>query len=138
MNDHKFQPFEKVLVRDVSAGDGWRASFFSHYHGGRPVGINGWMFDRMIPYEGNEHLLGTKDEPEPEFKKGDAVLVWDEGDSTKKFKVYSHYDGELHKHAVFNVLLKDGATTESGAWDYAEKFVPASVESRADGHTAPG
>ena len=131
MNDHKFQPFEKVLVRDVSAGDGWRASFFSHYHGGRPVGINGWMYDFMIPYEGNEALLGTTDWPEPKLKKGDAVLVWDEGDSIKMIKVYSHFDGELHKHVAFNVLLKDKVTTEGHMWDHAEKFVPAPVEDSA-------
>jgi len=141
MSEHKFKPFEKVLVRDTAAGDGWRATFFSHYSnkfGAQPVAIGGWMYGHMIPYEGNERLLGTTDWPEPKLKKGDAVLVWDECDSTKKFKVYSHYDGELHKHVVFNVLLRDGITTQAGAWDHAEKFVPAPVESRADGHTAPG
>lgn len=141
MSEHKFKPFEKVLVRDTAAGDGWRATFFSHYSakfGAQPVAIGGWMYGHMIPYEGNERLLGTTDWPEPKLKKGDTVLVWDDGDSTKKFKVYSHYDGELHKHVVFNVLLRDGTTTESGAWDHAEKFVPATVETQGDGHTEPG
>ena len=80
---HDFKPFQKVLVRDVSAGDGWRASFFSHYRHGKPVTINGWEFGQMMPYEGNERLLGTNEDPEEPLRNGDAVLVWDEGDKMK-------------------------------------------------------
>ena len=126
---HKFKPFDRVLVRDGD-DDPWRIQLYSHPYEDFHACLNGVHW-QCVPYEGNENLLGTTDSPEPEFKKGDAVLVWDECDSTKRFKVYSHYDGELHKHVVFNVLLKDGATTESGAWDHAEKFVPASVEGSA-------
>lgn len=55
----QFKPFEKVLVRD-SYDDMWRASFFSHIKedDGRYVTTCfTWKF--CIPYEGNEHLLGT-------------------------------------------------------------------------------
>lgn len=126
MNKYKFKPFDRVLVRDAD-DDVWRCQFYSHPYEDFHACLNGVHW-QCVPYEGNEALLGTTDSPEPEFRKGDIVLVWDECDSTKKFKVYSHYDGELHKHVVFNVLLKDGATTECGAWDHAEKFVPATVE----------
>ena len=57
--EHQFKPFEKVLVRD-SYDDVWRASFFSHIkeNDGRYVTTCvTWKF--CIPYEGNEHLLGT-------------------------------------------------------------------------------
>lgn len=57
----QFKPFEKVLVRD-SYDDMWRASFFSHIKedDGRYVTTCfTWKF--CIPYEGNEHLLGTTD-----------------------------------------------------------------------------
>ena len=57
--EHQFKPFEKVLVRD-SYDDMWRASFFSHIkeNDGRYVTTCViWKF--CIPYEGNEHLLGT-------------------------------------------------------------------------------
>lgn len=57
----QFKPFEKVLVRD-SIDDVWRASFFSHIKedDGRYVTTClSWKF--CIPYEGNEHLLGTTD-----------------------------------------------------------------------------
>lgn len=59
--EHQFKPFEKVLVRD-SYDDVWRASFFSHIkeNDGRYVTTClVWKF--CIPYEGNEHLLGTTD-----------------------------------------------------------------------------
>lgn len=140
MNKYNFKPFEKVLVRDTAAGDGWRATFFSHYSekfGAQPVAIGGWMYGRMIPYEGNEHLLGTTDWPEPELKKGDIVAVWDEGESNKRLRIYSHYDNDFHRHRVFDVALSDGST-QSRMWDHAEKFVPATVEAQDDGHTAPG
>ena len=53
-----FKPFDKVLVRD-SESDKWRANLFGYidkdkyYH---CVYAN-WVY--CIPYEGNEHLLGT-------------------------------------------------------------------------------
>ena len=55
----QFKPFEKVLVRD-SIDDVWRASFFSHIKedDGRYV-TTGLCWKFCIPYEGNEHLLGT-------------------------------------------------------------------------------
>lgn len=125
---YDFKPFQKVLVMDVSAGDGWRASIFSHCRHGHFVTINGWEFDRMIPFEGNEHLLGTTDDPEPELKDGDAVMVWDEGFDSRFVKVYSHYDRELHQHMVHHEVLCDGKTERKNGWDHAKKFVPASVE----------
>ena len=128
MEKPSFKPFDKVLVRDDSAGDGWRASFFSHYRDGHPVTINGWEFDRMIPFEGNEHLVGTKDMPEPELKKGDTVLVWKKGDIAKAIRVYSYYDCDFNQHMTYGFLLKNGSATELQSWDYAEKFAPASVE----------
>ena len=57
--EYQFKPFEKVLVRD-SYDDMWRASFFSHIKedDGRYVTTClTWRF--CVPYEGNEHLLGT-------------------------------------------------------------------------------
>lgn len=59
----KFKPFDKVLVRKDNL-DFWTCSFFSHisseydaypYHC-----VNGAVHAQCIPYEGNEHLLGTR------------------------------------------------------------------------------
>ena len=61
---HQFKPFDKVLVRD---GDDieWRCDFFSHLGDKEGVFIclTTW-WKQCIPYEGNEHLLGTTNKPE--------------------------------------------------------------------------
>lgn len=57
-----FKPFDKVLVRDVDEQT-WCANYFSHYKKDPDypyVCING-SYRYCIPYEGNEHLLGTTD-----------------------------------------------------------------------------
>ncbi len=58
-----FKPFDKVLVRD---GDDtkWRCNWFSHYSG--DGGVYRFVttkcgYAQCIPFEGNEHLLGTTD-----------------------------------------------------------------------------
>lgn len=57
-----FKPFDKVLVRNYDDMV-WSANYFSHYkdnNGYHYVCIdNSYIF--CIPYEGNEHLLGTTD-----------------------------------------------------------------------------
>lgn len=57
--EYQFKPFDKVLVRD-SYDDMWRACLFSHIRKGDGRYVTTcltWKF--CIPYEGNEHLLGT-------------------------------------------------------------------------------
>lgn len=60
---HQFKPFDKVLVRDYNDNE-WKCDFFSNMneHGYYNC-INSW-WHQCIPYEGNEHLLGTTNEPE--------------------------------------------------------------------------
>jgi hypothetical protein len=78
----KFKPFQRVLVR-CTENQAWSAAFFSHeQHSEDGLGYvcNGMSWDYCLPYEGNEHLLGTTDDPmqpEPEFKFGDKVNVRD-------------------------------------------------------------
>lgn len=54
----ELKPFDKVLVRDEKS-DNWRVNLFSH------MDKDGWYrciytsWHYCIPYEGNEHLLGT-------------------------------------------------------------------------------
>lgn len=62
-----FQPFDRVLVRDdhTKEPEEWRCSLYSHYsdeYGGHMC-ADGVYHDFCIPYEGNEHLVGTTDEP---------------------------------------------------------------------------
>ena len=59
----ELKPFDKVLVRDIDEQE-WECSLFSHideedYY----VCVGSWWL-QCIPYEGNEHLLGTKNKPE--------------------------------------------------------------------------
>ena len=60
----QFKPFDKVLVRD-SESDKWRCALYSHfepdgiYHYGTITGI----YAMCIPFEGNEHLVGTTKNP---------------------------------------------------------------------------
>lgn len=60
----QFKPFEKVLVRD-SESDKWRCTFYSHFE---PNGIYHYfttsgVYAICIPFEGNEHLVGTTKNP---------------------------------------------------------------------------
>lgn len=61
---HSFKPFDRVLVRDDD--DMWRANFFNFYEEGKeyPYRCVARVYKYCIPYEGNEHLLGTYDSPE--------------------------------------------------------------------------
>lgn len=58
----QLKPFDKVLVRDDNEAD-WKCDFFSNIsNSGYYHCINaGWK--QCIPYEGNEHLLGTTNKP---------------------------------------------------------------------------
>ena len=63
--EHKFEPFEKVLVRDGET-DKWSADL---YGSKRKVGqynyrCVGGLSKYCIPYKGNEHLLDTTNSPE--------------------------------------------------------------------------
>lgn len=58
---HQLKPFDKVLVRD---GDNelWQCNMFSHIEGYYVCFSSYWH--QCIPFEGNEHLLGTTNKPE--------------------------------------------------------------------------
>lgn len=57
-----FKPFDKVLARDTDEHT-WRANYFSHYSNDPeyPYTCTNGLYRYCIPYEGNEHLLGTTD-----------------------------------------------------------------------------
>ena len=63
--EFELKPFDKVLVRDYY-GSMWKASFFSHLTDNEkfPFSCGGFEWRYCIPYEGNEHLLGTSNDPE--------------------------------------------------------------------------
>ena len=56
--EHEFQPFEQVLVRD-SENDTWGIDLFSHKGDALySYSCVGSRYNYCIPYKGNEHLLG--------------------------------------------------------------------------------
>lgn len=65
--EHQFKPFERVLVRDTY-DDIWKATFFSHIkdddNSVYKYVCNCLSWRQCIPYEGNEHLLGTNKDAE--------------------------------------------------------------------------
>ena len=73
----EFNPFDKVMWRQNTE---WRADIVSHITEENKVFLlSGYAIDKekILPYAGNEYLLGTKDSPTPpeEFKWGDKVEV---------------------------------------------------------------
>lgn len=58
----ELKPFDRVLVRDDDY-DEWRISLFDRQKDGKYICLS-WLWNQCIPYEGNEHLLGTTNEPE--------------------------------------------------------------------------
>ena len=74
----EFNPFDKVMWRQNTE---WRADIVSHITEENKVFLlSGYAIDRekILPYAGNEYLLGTKEDPTPpypNFKFGDKVEV---------------------------------------------------------------
>lgn len=67
---YEFKPFDKVLVRD-DENEKWNISLFAREIVDDSDGLsykyecsNGILWDYCIPFEGNEHLLGTAENPE--------------------------------------------------------------------------
>lgn len=56
--EYYFKPFDRVLVRDLIS-DAWSAALFSHKEENQIFTIGRISWEQCIPYEGNEHLLGT-------------------------------------------------------------------------------
>lgn len=60
---YQFKPFDKVLVRDSDI-ERWICNFFGFIdEDGDYICVNA-PWKQCIPYEGNEHLLGTTNAPE--------------------------------------------------------------------------
>ena len=81
MDEVKFDPFQRVLVRHNDHRT-WSINFYERKCGEKHKCLTPERWSQCIPYENNEHLLGTTDNPtppEPEFKWGDKVEVRDKG-----------------------------------------------------------
>lgn len=83
-NRKQFKPYDRVLVRDDE--DNWQIDLYSHWskekeqHVTLAFGDGIVLTDRdVLPYEGNENLLGTTGEPDEEIElmEGEWVMVCD-------------------------------------------------------------
>ena len=75
----QLKPFDKVLTRD-NAEQKWSINIFSRYDYEKAPFIFVCLlsaYKQCVPYNGNEHLLNTKDSPDGDFKVGDKVVVSD-------------------------------------------------------------
>lgn len=64
------KPFDKVLVREDNKHV-WSTQFFERINNRLKdsfVCVGGWRYRQCIPYEGNEHLLNTSNEPDDFYK----------------------------------------------------------------------
>lgn len=59
--EYEFKPFDKVLVKDHDEDSEWRCDLFSRKNEDGLYICVGSIYEQCIPYEGNEHLLGTTD-----------------------------------------------------------------------------
>lgn len=60
---YQFKPFDRVLARD-SDDEFWFSEHFGHIENDGSFICGGKKYSQCIPYEGNEHLLGTTNKPE--------------------------------------------------------------------------
>ena len=65
---NNFKPFDKVLVRYDNT-ENWKCDLFSHISTSKEYKFVcvGATYCQCIPFEGNEHLLGTTDMPSEEY-----------------------------------------------------------------------
>lgn len=97
----QFKPFDRVLVRDCDDGV-WNAGEYSHFDGENHM-VMGQGWSQCIPYEGNEHLVGTDKNPEEleTFAFGDHVVVRD-------------WDNQIWEPAVFLRMTSFSSPQEDG------------------------
>lgn len=112
-NHKQFKPFDKVLVRFEDIDDyKWNADLYSHYSDDHHVCVAmPTIYDNdILPYKGNEHLVGTTDEPEEEitFKTGEWVMVADKIDNQAERwqlrRLLCPRDGEIIVQSISNLF----------------------------------
>lgn len=87
MEHKQFKPFDKVLVREISPY--WSCDLYSHFNSDsethETTALRNIKDCDILPYEGNEYLLGTTEEPEEEItiENGEYCFGADKDEITK-------------------------------------------------------
>ena len=96
---HKeFKPFDKVLVK-LGVNYKWGLSLYSHFDEEIRrhvcIGLDERLDSDILPYEGNEHLVGTTDEPEEEVKleEADFCFFAYNADAPNRYWFYGYLTG---------------------------------------------
>lgn len=127
---HKqFNTFDKVLVRGINK---WQIDFYSYWdeeeksHNTLSFGGSLIIEDKdILPYEGNEHLVGTDDsEQEIKLEEGEYIVCFDD-------MVY--YDSVCSFALSKFTFINNGwfYTNDNNAWRYAIRtsdFNPKDME----------
>lgn len=77
----KFQPYDRVLVRGHNPI--WKPDLYAYWNESidahQVIGFGTVLDGYILPYEGNEYLVGTADEPEEEvkLKEGEWLICSD-------------------------------------------------------------
>ena len=99
----KFEPDQLVLVQYGNGGP-WRLRRYSFLDGDEHEMQDGsvWDDEHILPYSGNEHLLGTTNSPEHKWepKPGELVAVKDMFDKSWRSRVFVKID-EDDKYQCF-------------------------------------
>lgn len=99
MNENNFKAFDKVLVRN-NRTDKWHCDLYCYAIKENVCGnynaCIGGNFVQCIPYEGNEELLGTTDEPKPKRwraeRGGHYWYVDYDGTATEIYESFDYFD----------------------------------------------
>lgn len=124
--EHKqFKPFEKVLVQNIQGV--WMIDFYSNWNekwqGHQTFKVNGdyaQSDDGILPYEGNEHLVGKVNEPVEEVKLEEGEWVIGANEVTSLLQgvgTTGRYD-----KIVSEGILKQGSDGIPYKYSYAIRF----------------
>lgn len=94
--EKKFKPFDKVLVRDHE--EVWQPDFYCFWDKcrDRHQTMNDALVtdDDLLPYEGNEHLVGTTDKPDEEevrLEEGEYCFFCDNVDQSAEIWIFDKF-----------------------------------------------
>lgn len=119
MAEYKFEPFQKVLVRDYT-NRAWEISLYGRYLYDAmefPHHCLTGSFRYCIPYEGNEHLLGKSENPESVWlpEVGELVAVSNNG---------CLWDAQVFKgrslQGLVSYFTTQDANGKESSWRYCE------------------
>ena len=114
-----FEPDQLVLVRYIG-NKVWRLKRYSFFDGQEHETQDGATFSDkdILPYAGNEHLLGTTDSPMPKWepKPGELVAVRFVPDEEWKARVFIRRDSD---NGIFECGSDMGPTITT-RWKFCE------------------